>query len=313
VGEIGLVLGGGGVLGQAFHAGVLAALAEAGWDPRSAALVVGTSAGSQVGAVLRSGVSGSDLAAVVAGDAVTEAGAALLAPVQASAGIPPPGPSTRRWPVPGAPGMLGRMASRPASARVGLLMAAMLPEGRRSTERFVAGLDPVFGDRWPPEPLWIPATDYETGQRVVFGRPGSPRATVGQAVAASCAMPGFFAPAVIGGRRYADGGCHSFLNLDLLADEGLDDVVVCAPLSSAGPPARGSRRHNRLYHRLEVERESRLVRRSGTRVATFQPDAAVQRAFGRNTMDYERCRAVVEAARAQAWRALEDGIAPWLA
>ena len=55
--RIGLVLGAGGVAGGAFHAGVLAALEEAtGWDPRTAAVVVGTSAGSITGATLRAGL-----------------------------------------------------------------------------------------------------------------------------------------------------------------------------------------------------------------------------------------------------------------
>jgi NTE family protein len=308
---VALVLGGGGVLGQAFHVGVLAALAEAGWDPRTADLVVGTSAGSQVGAVLRAGVSGPDLAAAVAGDPMTPSGAALIAPVTASAGIPDPGPRSRSgaW----RSGLLGQLATRPTEARLGVLLAAVLPEGRRPTERFVAGFDPVFGSDWPDAPLWTPATDLATGRRVVFGRAGAPRATVGQAVAASCAVPGFFAPAVIDGRRYADGGCHSCLNLDLLAEEGLGDVVACAPLSFGGTPVSGSGRRVRMWHRLEVEREVRLVRRSGSRVTVFQPGPAVQRAWGRNAMDYDHCRAVVEAARVQAWRQLEDGAAPWLA
>ena len=62
--RIGLVLGAGGVVGHAFHAGVLAAVAEAtGWDPREADVIVGTSAGSVVGALLRAGASAPDLVA----------------------------------------------------------------------------------------------------------------------------------------------------------------------------------------------------------------------------------------------------------
>src|SRR4029453_17418931 len=50
--RVGLVLGAGGVVGHAFHAGVLRALAEVtGWDPRRAEVVVGTSAGAPAGAV----------------------------------------------------------------------------------------------------------------------------------------------------------------------------------------------------------------------------------------------------------------------
>src|SRR5690349_11033193 len=64
MGRIALVLGAGGVAGGAFHAGVLAALAEAtGWDPRAADLMVGTSAGSITGASLRAGLSAPDMLA----------------------------------------------------------------------------------------------------------------------------------------------------------------------------------------------------------------------------------------------------------
>ena len=49
-----LVLGGGGITGIAWEIGVLAGLAEAGVDLSTADLVVGTSAGSVVGAGLRS-------------------------------------------------------------------------------------------------------------------------------------------------------------------------------------------------------------------------------------------------------------------
>jgi len=55
--RIGLVLGAGGSVGHAYHAGVLAAIAEAtGWSPNSAELIVGTSAGSLVAALLRAGL-----------------------------------------------------------------------------------------------------------------------------------------------------------------------------------------------------------------------------------------------------------------
>ena len=57
--SVGLVLGAGGVVGGAYHAGALAALAEtAGWDARDAEVIVGTSAGSIAAAALRAGLSG---------------------------------------------------------------------------------------------------------------------------------------------------------------------------------------------------------------------------------------------------------------
>ena len=62
--RVGLVLGAGGVVGQAYHAGVLAALEnDFGFDPRKADVIVGTSAGSITGTLLRLGVKAEDLAA----------------------------------------------------------------------------------------------------------------------------------------------------------------------------------------------------------------------------------------------------------
>jgi len=55
--RVGLVLGAGGVLGGAWLTGALDAIAsESGWDPGSADYIVGTSAGSMIGALVACGV-----------------------------------------------------------------------------------------------------------------------------------------------------------------------------------------------------------------------------------------------------------------
>ena len=294
--RVGLVLGGGGVLGPAFHAGVLDALHEDGWDARTAAVILGTSAGSQVGALLRAGVSGPDLAAAVAGDDLSAEGTRLLAPVRAAGGIPAPAPRLSPMPRMASPALLRRLAARPGRARLGTVLAAVAPEGRRGTDAFVNGMAPLFPETWAARPLWITAVRLDTGERTVFGRPGAPPATVGEAVAASCAMPGFFRPVDIGGRRYVDGGCHSPTNLDLLAGEGLDTVIVSSPLSMTGRTPHPAR----ALHSLELAVEASRVRRGGTEVIVVQPDAALARVVGPSSMDGRRARAVVEATRAAA-------------
>ncbi len=292
------MLGGGGVLGQAFHAGVLAALADAGWDPRRAGVILGTSAGSQVGALLRAGLDAADLAAGLVGDEVSPAGAAILAPVRAAGRLAAQVPAPGGWPRPAAPGLLPRLLARPWTARPGLVLAAALPAGRRDTSGFVAGLEPLFGSEWSTEPLWIPAIRLRDGARVVFGKPGSPPASVGEAVAASCAVPGFFSPVVVDGVRYVDGGCGSATNLDVLAGAAVDVVLVSSPLSlDRVGPRRGVGLPARLMHRAEVAAETARVRRSGATVVAFEPDPAVQIAFGRRSMDYARVPDVVETAR----------------
>src|SRR5439155_12316139 len=85
-----------------------------------------------------------------------------------------------------------------------------------------------------------------SGERVVFGRPGAPRAELADAVAASCAIPGFYRPVRIGRRRYIDGGTRSLASLDLLEEAGLDLVIVFNPLSTRAARAGGQWPHQRL-------------------------------------------------------------------
>ena len=73
--------------------------------------------------------------------------------------------------------------------------------------------------------------DYDTGRRVAFGREGAPVAALDEAVTASCAIPGWYAPVLVDGRRYVDGGTLSTTSADLLAREGLDEVYVLAPMA----------------------------------------------------------------------------------
>ena len=239
--RIGLVLGAGGEVGHAFHAGVLAALADVtGWDARDADVVVGTSAGSIVGALLRAGVSGADLAARSTGEAMSVEGRHVFARSDAANAhlrpIPLRRPDRRGVPRMSAPGALVRAALQPWNARPGSLVAAALPAGRVSTEVISAGLRPLFDD-WPEAPLWINAVELHTGRRVTFGRELAYNVDVASAVAASCAIPTFFAPVEVDDVRFVDGGAHSLTNADLIAGIGLDLVVVSSPMSIAGERA----------------------------------------------------------------------------
>ncbi|MEI2716109.1 MAG: patatin-like phospholipase family protein [Candidatus Nanopelagicales bacterium] len=76
--RIGLVLGGGGITGTAFHAGVLTALAQQGWDARDAEVIVGTSAGSTSAALLRAGFPPAEYLNRVSGRPVSAEAARVL-------------------------------------------------------------------------------------------------------------------------------------------------------------------------------------------------------------------------------------------
>jgi NTE family protein len=315
--RIGLVLGAGGVVGHAFHTGVLAALAEAtGWDARDAEVVVGTSAGSIVGALLRAGASAPDLKARATGAPVSSAGRRLIARSNAAQSHLPPIPSrserSRAFAM-SAPGALARAARQPWNARPGALAAAILPEGRVPTELVAASLRPLF-DRWPDAPLWINAVQLDTGRRVTFGRdtlpsdgmaPNDPPTEVADAVAASCAIPSFFAPVVIDGARYVDGGVYSPTNADLLAGLELDLVVVSSPMSIASNGVRvAADQPARRLARFALSREVARIRRYGTPVLTFQPTAGDVAVMGPNAMDESRRAPVAHSSYESALRRL---------
>jgi NTE family protein len=293
--------------GVAFHAGVLSGLAEGlGWDPRSAEVVVGTSAGSLVGAGLRAGLSAADIAARTQGTPLSAEGAALLEAADAAAGPRPDrAPPVRfRAAVPAAPQVLVAASLAPWKVRPAAVLAGLMPAGSASTAALEAGLDALFDDRWPVRPMWVCAVRLESGQLTVFGRDGAPPTRVGQAVAASCAIPGYFAPVEVAGSRYVDGGAHSLTNVSELARKGLDLVVVSAPMSRAGR-RRLSGMFVREAARAQLGFEARRVRLRGTPVIAFQPTADDQAAAGRNFMDPRRQAAIAHQARVSTLRRLE--------
>jgi len=310
--RIGLVLGAGGVVGHAFHSGVLAELAATtGWDARDAEIVVGTSAGSVVGALLRAGVSPADLAARASGEPLSPEGAELAARAETTAPRAPiPSRPPRRAGLPrmASPGTFVRAAFPPfRPVRPGALAAAALPAGQVPTDLIATELRPLFPAGWPDRELWLCAVRLDTGRRVVFGREGARDGVdVPDAVAASCAIPAFFEPVTIGGGRYVDGGAHSPTNADLLARHDLDLVIVSSPMSVAGNRLRPSldlpaRRLSRLY----LGREAARIRRSGTPVLAFQPVAADLAAMGLTAMDPARRAPVTRQARESTRRRLE--------
>ncbi len=281
--RVGLVLGAGGITGEAFHRGVLSALqVTAGWDARTAAIVVGTSAGSIIGASLRS-PSGQPVASLPddAPDAATS--------VRRIAGV----------------GVLAAAIRRPWLARPVVLATALVPAGSRSTDLISVGVRRRFGSAWPEREMWVVAARRRDGVRVVFGREGAPPADVASAVAASCAIPGYFKPVDINGVEYVDGGIHSPTNADVLAGCGLDLVVISSPMSvlptAARPRVDLSLRL--LWHRYVVS-EARRVRRSGTPVLVVEPDVATLARLSVNSMRGRHLDEIEERAAAATSRLL---------
>jgi NTE family protein len=141
----------------------------------------------------------------------------------------------------------------------------------------------------------------------VFGRAGSPHTDVATAVGASSAIPGYFAPVTIHGRRYVDGGVHSPTNADVLRHEELDLVIVSSPMTISNnanlrKPSRALRGHFRA--RLGVE--LRKLQRAGIETRVFQPSEDDLQVMGNQAMDDDRMAAVARQARDTTLRRLAD-------
>jgi NTE family protein len=302
--SVALVLGAGGLTGQAFHAGVLSALADAGWDARDADVVVGTSAGAAAGAYLRLGLAPADLAALLTHRPLTEPGRALVERLGPSSDWTEPTRS-RTW-GPLHPNLVGRLVRSPWRIRPEALLGCAIPTGRLDTESWTAALRPVAGSAWPAAPLWICAVRMDDTRRVVFGRADAPHTDVPTAIGASCAIPGYFAPVTVHGRRYVDGGVHSPTNADVLRREPPDLVVVSSPMSMSRRARARPSRAARSHFRARLGQELRRLARGGTRAVVFQPSEADLEVMGGRSMDPERIAHVVEQARATTRRRLDD-------
>lgn len=306
--RVGLVLGAGGVAGGAFHAGVLAALHEVtGWDPRSATVIVGTSAGSLTGAALRAGISAADAFARAEDRPPSPEGARLMEGVGTAAHLPPLESSRRTIDPSAVLATLARAATKPLASRPLAVLAGLVPDGSISTDIISEGISTLFSDRWPDDPLWICAVRQSDGRRVVFGR-DERRPPLSHVVAASCAIPGFFQPVTIDGKAYIDGGVHSPTNADAVRtlDPRLDLVLVSSPMSVTG---RGVRiavdQAARRWAGALLDGEARRLRRAGISVVGFQPTTEDAQVMGINAMDPTRRAAIARQAYESTLRRLE--------
>jgi NTE family protein len=178
-----------------------------------------------------------------------------------------------------------------------------MPRGFISTEPLKETVRRVVPSGWSPHPgLRIVASDYATGKRVVFGREGAPPAELADAVAASCAIPGFYKPVEIAGRLYVDGGMWSTSNLDVMSDRGLDLVICLNPTSSLHPtrawnPLEAVPRAVRTGAGRRLGSEAKKLRAGGADVVLIQPTREDLDSMGANLMSSRHRHATLELAR----------------
>jgi NTE family protein len=244
-----LVLGGGGITGIAWELGILKGLADAGVDLSDADLVIGTSAGSVVGAQLTSGRSLDELYETQLPPADSEIGAEL-------------GRFTllRLLPAMVLPG-----SQHKKLARIGRLsMKAHPPGGEKRIDVIRSRIEV---EQWPARELKVTAVEAEGGEFVTFDK--SSGVDLVHAVAASCAVPLVWPAVTIDGKHYVDGGMRSTANVDLA--KGADAVVVIAPLPQSFSKA------NSIRAQLEAT--------GASRTAVVTPDEKALVDIGKNVLD----------------------------
>ena len=281
--NVALILGGGGAAGNAWEIGIIAGLAEAGFDMAEAAdLVVGTSAGATAAAQVRSGIPAAELLAAV-----------LSPPIR------PAGQNRERPPSLPMATVFERMrAIGAAAASAADLQRAMGAFGLESDSI----LGPAAGQRramvaarlprpdWPDRPMIVTAVDAHTGKLAAFDRDSG--VDLVDAVTASCALPGLVPTHSINGTRYIDGGVRSTDNADLAS--GYTNVVVLSPLGGrsqiptergADPAGQFEGVRRRPEWGTDLASQVEALRKQGSHVEVITPDADSRAAMGTNQMD----------------------------
>jgi NTE family protein len=283
-----------------------------GWDPRQAELIVGTSAGAELAALLGAGVPLEAMLAAAVGAAGADA--RLTRRIAAAPRAFPPAPALGGGSARLALRLVGPGGARPAPLAA---ITALLPRGRGDLGFLCDLVDGyVPPGAWAPHPAtWIVAADSETGARVAFGANGAPVASLRDAVCASWAIPGWFPAVSIGGRSYADGGVCSPASADLVlsSETPIDEAIVLAPMASREA---GRRRGLawlegavRAHMTRTLDAEIARLAASRVRVLRIEPDAEDLRVMGGNFMDGARRLRVLEHSLRAARRRLPSVLA----
>jgi NTE family protein len=268
-------------------------------------VIVGTSAGSVIGAYLRTGMSTHDMWLLARGEHPTrdsfgrngDRAPDLFAPTWNN-----PVDIVRH--LVGSTYVLARAVS-PFPFYVPQLLKALFPGGMFTLEEGERRFAEELPSAWPDKALWLTTVDIVTGRRVVLGRPGAPTCDLPRAVLASAAIPGIYQPVQVGRRSLIDGGAHSTSNLDLALQADVERVIGVIPLAfdTGLPPGPLGQLIRRIPAR-QLQGEVALARRRGVEVLLFRPSAAEVRSHGINLMRPHGLENVAELAYEETVKAL---------
>jgi NTE family protein len=292
-----VVIGIGGAAGAIWEAATLAEYCRSPVDPREAGLIIGTSAGSLSGVMLRSNITPQQLTEFATNGRFMYKGTEIALP-DPRQGVKEGSDVMLPWVQ-----AIHAMAHGRVPHMTATLTGLLAPEG--FTLNTVAdAMNKVWeidgeGTRWPSKPLWIPATNLYNGQRIVFGAAGEPEAEIGWAVAASCAVPGVLAPVKIQGQHYADGGVVSFTSLDLALRAGAKRILILNPMVGYLQTSETLMDKGNAFVKSRLgkkfDQSIKDARKLGVKIRAVTPSPSEIEAIGPKLLDFDRGEIIVKA------------------
>ena len=256
-----LILAGGGVTGIAWETGVLLGLRNNGIDLlKDLDLVVGTSAGSTVGAQI---LSGTDLTTLYDlqlsddhGEINPHIDVELMTKIFSEL-------------------LVGGGTTTDEQRKVIGELSLQAPTVDEATRRAVIEKR-LLSHEWPVTPLILTSINATTGEFVTWTKESG--ISIIDAVASSCAVPSVWPCVTINGERYYDGGLRNSANAVLAT--GYDNVTVLAPLTAGMGPI--------------VTAELNALQKSGSHVRIITADAEAVEAMGPNSLDPRKRKVAAE-------------------
>jgi len=309
------VLGGGGITGAAYEMAALMAIRLAtGWDPDQADVVVGTSGGAFVAALVRNEALTLDSLVMPTDDRDDVAERIRRHVFTRNGGV-----QVRHW---------VRHGIVPGLRDPGLTLFLGSPAPYQAdglTDWVTSHIGEECAARWPERPTAVVAFDLAARRRVVFGAESAPEAGMAEAVAASSAIPLLFRPYPIDGRLYVDGGVVSGTHADVVlgSKKPLDLVLVLAPMA-ADVSRKRARFHEKMFDRVgqrSLTEEVALIKEAwpDCEVIILSPSPSVQNSMRPNPMDSKRAVATFmrtlismkrTLAQPEVWDRLDDHLRP---
>lgn len=259
-----LVLSLGGETGIAWEVGILWGLKEGGVDVTDVNLIIGTSAGSILGAQITSGISLEELYKFQlkpieeTKEKVLDMHKFIQIKTEAI-----------------------KNSSDAQTARAYMGKAAFNVKTMSEEEHLELIASRLPKKDWNQKiELIVNTVDAETGELVTFDNDSG--VPLLNAVAASSAAPGVYQPVKINGRYYVDGALSSGTNADLAKDKDKVLIVVAVLALTEKPSTFTS------SNRITFEDELKVLEKSGSGVMVITPDEAALRVEGTNTLDLKK-------------------------